>query len=127
MLALAFEAEAASPGSHGQVVDLSGASQGQAVRLSGAAEGTFVEFSGVEVAAAGGYDLTIFYLSEKDRDGGVSVNGGSPARFTFAGQGENGAIGSVTVRVDLAAGTNTILIGTPGGAPVSLDLLTVTG
>jgi hypothetical protein len=125
--AVSFEAEAAEPGSHGQVVPLAGASGGQAVKLSGARDGTFVQFSGVSVATSGSYDLTIFFAAEQDRAGAISVGDGSPASVTFPSPGGEGTLGAVTVPVQLAAGDNTLVIGTSGGAPLFVDQITITG
>jgi hypothetical protein len=126
VLVAALEAEAAEPGSHGQVTALTGASGGQVVRLSGRPDGTFVEFTGVTVPEPGRYQLTVFYSSEQDRDGSVTVNGGGPAAVTFGSTGAGG-ISTVSLTVELAGDGNTILIGTAGGAPVSLDQITLTG
>jgi hypothetical protein len=124
---LSFEAEAAERGSHGQVVALDGASGGEAVRLNGNRDGTFVQFSGVSVGEAGRYELTVFYSSDQSRTAGIAVGDGSPEFVTFPSRGGAGDIGSVTLGVQLAAGANTLLIGTDGGAPLSIDRITVTG
>jgi hypothetical protein len=123
-----FEAERAQVGSHGQVTSLAGASGGQVVRLNGRADGTFVQFTGVTVAEPGGYRLTVFYFSEQRRTGTVVVNGGSPEPVTFPARGAGGGTGSVSLSVELAGGGgNTIRIATDGGAPVSVDRITIGG
>lgn len=121
-----YEAEAAEPGSHGQTVSMDGASGGQVVRLSGNSDGTFVRFPDVRVDESGRYELTVFYFCEQTRTGTISVNDESHTSVTFPARGEDG-IGSVAATVDLAAGANVIWIGTPGGAPLSLDRITVDG
>jgi hypothetical protein len=127
LLTLSFEAEAAERGSRGQVVGFDGASGGQVVRLNGNRDGTFVQFPGVSVSEAGRYELTVFYFSDQSRTAGIAVGDGSPEFVTFPSRGEAGDIGSVTLGVQLAAGANTVVIGTDGGAPLSIDRITVTG
>jgi hypothetical protein len=125
--ASSFEAEDAERGSHGQVVAFDGASGGQVVRLNGNRDGTFVQFPGVSVSEAGRYELTVFYFSDQSRTAGIAVGDGSPEFVTFPSRGEAGDIGSVALGVQLAAGANTVVIGTDGGAPLSIDRITVTG
>jgi hypothetical protein len=122
-----YEAEAAGLGSHAQVADFDGAAGGQVVRLSGNRDGTFVSFTGVTAVDSGRYEVTIAYFCDQDRSGAVSVNGGSSASVNFPSRGEGGSIGSVTVSVDLASGGNTIQVSSPGGAPLSIDQIVVSG
>lgn len=126
-VSLSFEVEAGQLGSHGQVVTLDDASGGQAVRLSGNREGTFVQLPEVDVAATGAYQLTIFYLSEQDRTATVAVGDAAAESVSLPSRSETGTFGAVTVTVQLSAGGNAIVIATPGGAPVYLDRVTVTG
>jgi hypothetical protein len=126
-LAGAYEAEAAEPGSHAQVTSLTGASGGQVVRLTGNRNGTFVQFSGVTVGQPGRYTLTVFYAAEQRHTGTVAVNDGAAVPVTFPATGGAGGIGSVTLPVELAGGGNTIWISSAGGAPLSLDQITVSG
>jgi hypothetical protein len=125
VLAGSYEAEAAEPGSHGQVTSLAGASGGQVVRLSGNRSGTFVQFTGVTVGTPGRYRLTVFYATEQRRTGTIVVNDGPPASVTFPSTVAAGGIGSVSVPVELTGGGNTIWIGSAGGAPLSLDQITL--
>jgi hypothetical protein len=125
--ALSFEAEAAERGSHGQVVALDGASGGEAVRLSGNRDGTFVQFADVSVAEAGRYELIVFYFSDQTRTAGIAVGDAAPEFVNFPSRAEAGTVGSVTLGVQLGAGANTVVIGTDGGAPLSIDRITVSG
>lgn len=122
----AYEAEAAQPGSHGQVTSMSGASGGQVVRLNGRREGTFVQFTGVAVAETGRYRLTIRYFTDQPREATVVVNDGSPDSVSLPARSESDGIGAVTLPVRLAGGDgNTVWIGTSGGAPVAIDTITI--
>jgi hypothetical protein len=121
---VAQEAEDAELGDHAQVVSLDGASAGQAVRLSGAESGRFVRFTTV-APVSGSYDLTVFYVTEQAKAGALSVNDESPIGFTFEPGGEAEAPGSVTVSVELAAGENTVLVGSSGGTPMFLDRIAI--
>lgn len=120
-----FEAESAELGSHARVDRFDGAAGGQVVRLTGNAAGTFLVFPDVAVVDSGQYEVVIGYFAERDRVGAISVSGGSPAEITFPGRGEGGGIGSVTAPVRLAAGTNTILVSSTGGAPLSIDAIAI--
>ncbi|MGH3681820.1 MAG: delta endotoxin C-terminal domain-containing protein, partial [Natronosporangium sp.] len=121
-----YEAEAGEAGSHGQVVGMDGASGGQVVRLSGNRSGTFVRFTDVVAAEPGPYQLTIFYFCDQGRDGTVSINNEDHLTVEFPSRGEGGTVGPVTVSTTLAAGINTIWIGTSGGSPLSLDRIALT-
>lgn len=124
----AYEAEAAQPGSHGQVTSMSGASGGQVVRLTGSARGAFVQFTGVAVPEAGDYQLTIRYFTDQPRRvATVVVNDGSPDSVSLPARTESDGIGAVALPVRLAAGDgNTVWIGTTGGSPVAIDAITIT-
>jgi hypothetical protein len=55
----------------------------------------------------------------------VTVNGGEPTSVQFPGNDDSDAVGSVSVRLPLAAGPNTIEFGNRTGSAPDLDRIVV--
>lgn len=87
-----------------------------------------VKFTDVEVPAAGDYALTLFYLSDADRDAYVCVNDGEKLYHSFASQGAVSGqyIGFKTIIVTLDKGVNTIAIGNENDVAPSFDRAVLT-
>lgn len=87
----------------------------QSYRRSGA-----IEFT-ANVPVAGRYELTIFYVSGERRDAYLSVNGASPRRLSFPGQGRWDTVHAARLRIELAPGRNSIALGNPWDRMPRLD------
>jgi hypothetical protein len=81
-----------------------------------------LRFNGVTAQAGGGCTLVIFYATNSDRSGWVRVDDGGLQPVSYPSTGGFGRIGSVTVRVELLVGLNTIEF---GGSSPALDRITV--
>ena len=126
-LATSYEAEAAAntiAGGAG-VTACSTCSGGQKVGFVG--EGGTVTFNGVSVPSAGTYQVTIAYLdgSATGRQADVSVNGGSAQPVQFTPTGSFSTVGTMTVPLQLAAGTNTIEFSDPSAFAPDFDRIIV--
>jgi hypothetical protein len=126
-LATSYEAEAAAntiAGGAG-VTACPTCSGGEKVGFVG--EGGTVTFNGVSVPSAGTYQVTIAYLdgSATGRQADVSVNGGSAQLVQFTPTGSFSTVGTMTVPLQLAAGTNTIEFSDPSAFAPDFDRIIV--
>ena len=108
-----LEAEHAALTGGAQVKPCSSASNGEYVNTF-EYSGNGIRFDNLIVGESGTYDLKIDYVSKNVRVMDVEVNGGTPQRYTFASSGnwcwEGGVPASLTVTVELTAGSNQILL-----------------
>jgi hypothetical protein len=123
-----YEAEA--PGntlSGGAVVAAcAGCSGGAKVGYIG--NGGVLAIHGVNGGGGGSRTVTVYYASGENRSATLSVNGAGGTSVNFPSTGDWSAVGSVTVTVNLAAGTgNTITISNPSGWAPDIDRVTVGG
>jgi len=90
-------------------------------------DGTVLVFNKVNVAEAGTVTLTIAYLNgdAAARRAQLSVDGGSALWLTFAPTGGWNTVATLTVKVALRAGDNTIQLGNPIDMAPDFDRLTV--
>ncbi|HEU5417015.1 MAG TPA: NEW3 domain-containing protein [Streptosporangiaceae bacterium] len=88
-------------------------------------EGGTLTFTGVTAPSAGTYHVTIAYCDGSGRPAQVSVNGGTPQDLQFTSTGSFSTVGTMTVALPLAAGTNTIEFGDPGAYAPDFDRLIV--
>jgi hypothetical protein len=125
---IVVEAESAANALRGeaQAREAVGASGGLVVSSIGADAGSTLRFAGIRVPAAGTYSLTVFYLSDPDRTASLRVNG-SARTVAFPGTGDPDTVASLSLRVNLAAGANTVEFAGTGELAPDLDRLTVTG
>ncbi|PYC64311.1 hypothetical protein C7C45_30615 [Micromonospora arborensis] len=108
-----------------------GCSSGQKVGFLG--NGGTVAFNAVQAPVAGTYTLRIGYLSEDARAFTVAVNGGTAQTVSPPRSGKGNAgnpsgweiVRDVDVSVTLAAGSNTVTIGNPGGYAPDIDRIIV--
>jgi alpha galactosidase A-like protein/alpha galactosidase C-like protein/alpha-galactosidase-like CBM13-containing protein/alpha-galactosidase-like protein len=126
-LATSYEAEAAAntiAGGAGATA-CSTCSGGQKVGFVG--EGGTLTFNSVTVPSAGTYQVTIAYLdgSATGRQADVSVNGGSGQLVQFTPTGSFSTVGTLTVPLTLAAGTNTIEFSNASGYAPDFDRIIV--
>jgi Carbohydrate binding module (family 35) len=90
-------------------------------------EGGTLTFTGVTVVSAGTYNVTIAYCdgSATGRPATISVNGGTPQDLTFTPSGSFSTVGTMTVPLQLSAGTNTIEFADPSAYTPDLDRIIV--
>ncbi len=121
-----YEAEASANTLGGQaaVRSSSGASGGAVVGYVGNGTANYLQFNNVN-AAAGARPVTIFYASGATRSLTASANGGAATSVSTPSTGGWDTVGSVTVTLTLAAGTNTIRIGGATGWAPDIDRIVV--
>jgi hypothetical protein len=105
-----YEAEAAGNTFSGAAVAAacSGCSGGEKVRFIGGNTSNFLVFNNINVASAGSYTLTIYYVVNGTRSFSISVNGGAAMNFTVSGTTWNAPGTPVSVTIPLNAGNNSI-------------------
>ena len=122
-----YEAEAAANtlGGGAKVATCTGCSGGQKVGFLG--NGGTLTVNGVTVPAEGDYAVTIAYLDGSDtgRQLQVSADGGAPQTVAFTPTGSFNTVGTTTVTLHLAAGTNTIAFANPTAYGPDLDRVLV--
>jgi hypothetical protein len=91
-----------------RIHNVGNASGGHTIGNLGRGGGNSLRFNGINVPQTGTYTLTIFYISgDGDRAAAVNVNG-ILNTVTFPSTGDWDTIGSLTTRISLRAGNNTI-------------------
>jgi hypothetical protein len=81
----------------------------------------------VTAPAAGTYQVTIAYLdgSASGRQAMISVNGGAPQTVSLTPTGSFSRVGTMTVPLQLTAGTNTIEFSNPAAYAPDFDRIIV--
>jgi hypothetical protein len=105
-----IEAEAGANTLNGtaRIHNVSAASGGHTIGNIGKGTKNTLRINGLNVPQTGTYTLTIFYISgDGSRAAAVNVNG-IVNTVTFPGTGDWDTIGSLTTRISLRAGTNSI-------------------
>jgi hypothetical protein len=92
-------------------------------------QGGTLTFNDVSVPAAGTYQVTIAYLdgSATGRQAGLSVTGGTAQFVQFTPTGSFSTVGTLTVPLTLAAGSNTIEFSNPSAYAPDFDRIIVAG
>jgi hypothetical protein len=124
--AISYEAEAPTNtiGGSATVYDCTVCSGGKKVGYLGS--GGFVQFNNVNVASAGLYTLTIYYLDgDSGRPAYLSFNGGTGVLIDFHGNGNWGSVQSMQIPVQLQAGNNTIKFYDPEAWSPDVDRIVV--
>jgi len=85
-----------------------------------------VRFTGLDVPAAGRYDLVVHYVCAEPRSATIRVNGERVGRYDFPATGGWETVKTMTVRLPLAAGPNTVEISNPDTWAPDLDRVTLT-
>jgi hypothetical protein len=124
-----FEAESAVNTLTGDahVRAVADASGGEVITDIGGGEGNTLRFNQVLVPTDGVYTLAIYYASVDNRSFTISVDGGPGVSVRFAATGDSEIVGSLTLRVRLAGGANTIEFGNPADRAPDIDEITVGG
>ena len=124
--AISYEAEAPTNTISGSatVYDCTVCSGGKKVGYLG--NGGSVQFNNVNVASAGLYTLTIYYLDgDAGRPAYLSFNGGTGVLTDFHGNGDWGSVQSMQIPVQLQAGNNTIQFYDPEAWSPDIDHIVV--
>jgi hypothetical protein len=123
---VSYEAEASGNTRGGQaaVRSSAGASGGAVVGYVGNGTANYLQFNNVS-ATAGAHAIAISYASGEDRSLTIAANGGTATTVSTPSTGGWDTIGTVTVRLNLNAGANTIRIGNPGGWAPDIDRIVV--
>ena len=102
----------------------SGCSGGQKVGFVGS--GGTLTFNGVTAPSAGNYDMTIYYLNgPPGRDAVITTDGTSSQTVSFTPTTDFNTVGTMTVSVPLAAGSNTIEFSNPAAFAPDFDRIAV--
>ncbi|MDG4824251.1 CBM35 domain-containing protein [Asanoa sp. WMMD1127] len=79
----------------------------------------------VQVARAGDYDVVIAYVADEQRRAAIEVNRDFVGRVDFPSTGSRETVRTMTVRLPLAAGPNTIEFGNSDGWAPDFDRITL--
>lgn len=120
-----LEAEAADLDGWASTRRVDSASGGRVVTRIGYRRGTLT-FSTPAMPRAGDYDVVVYYVADDPRRAEIEVNGRDAGRFEFASTGSWESVKTMTVRLPLAAGPNTVEISNSDGWAPDLDRITVT-
>jgi hypothetical protein len=101
------------------------ASGGEVITDIGGGEGNALRFNQVRVPASGVYTLSIYYVSAVDGSLTISIDRAPAVSIGFAGTGDGETVGSLTLRVQLDNGANTIEFGNPFDGGPDIDRITV--
>ncbi len=126
-LATSYEAEAPGNTLAGGAVVASCTTCSGGEKVGFVGSGGTLTFNGVTVPAAGTYQVTIAYLdgSATGRQAMISVNGGTPQTVSFIPTGSFDTVGTMTVPLQLTAGSNTIEFGNPAAYAPDFDRIIV--
>lgn len=126
-LATSYEAESAANTIAGGVGTASCSTCSGGAKVGSVGEGGTLTFNGVDVESAGTYQVTIVYLdgSPTGRQADISVNGSAPQTVSFTPTGSFSTMGTTTVSLQLAAGSNTIELANPAGFSPDFDRIIV--
>jgi hypothetical protein len=124
--ATSHEAEAAGNTLAGGAVAQSCATCSGGSKVGFVGQGGTLSFP-VTVSSGGTYDVTIAYCdgSATGRPADVSVNGAAPQDLSFAPTGGFNTVGTLTVPLQLTAGTNTIEFADPAAFTPDFDRIIV--
>ncbi|GIF66423.1 hypothetical protein Ais01nite_44580 [Asanoa ishikariensis] len=120
-----LEAEAADLDGWARTRQVDSASGGRVVTGVGYRRGELT-FSGVNAPRAGQYDLVIYYVADDSRRASIEVNGQSVGRFDFPSTGSWDTVKTMTVRLPLAAGPNTVELSNSDGWAPDFDRIALT-
>jgi len=125
--ATSYEAEAAGNTLAGGAVVTACPTCSGGAKVGYVGDGGTLTFTGVTAPSAGTYQVTIAYLDGSGRQADVSVNGGPPQLIQFTPTGSFSTVGTMTVPLPLAAGSNTIEFSNPSGYAPDFDRIIVPG
>ncbi|HEX6968668.1 MAG TPA: hypothetical protein VF174_07670 [Micromonosporaceae bacterium] len=126
---LSVEAEGQLAERHGTATprDLASASGGRIVTGIGAGEGNFIRFA-VTAPSTGVYTVQVHYVATEPRHGRFTINDRQQRMVRFAATGDGwGTVGTVSLRLTLQAGVNTIEFGNRDAPAPDLDRIVISG
>ena len=125
--ATSYEAEAAGNTLAGGAVVASCTTCSGGKKVGFIGSGGTLTFNGVTAPSAGTYQVTIAYLdgSATGRQAQISVDGGAPQTVSFTPTGSFSTVGTMTVPLQLTAGSNTIEFGNPSDFAPDFDRIVV--
>ncbi len=121
-----YEAEASTNTLTGAaaVSNCAGCSGGKKVGFVG--KGASLTFNGVTAPSDGNYDVTVAYLNGPPaRQATVSVDGETPQTVSFTPTADFNTVGTMTIRLHLLAGSNTIELANPSDYAPDFDRILV--
>jgi Alpha galactosidase A/NPCBM-associated, NEW3 domain of alpha-galactosidase/Alpha galactosidase C-terminal beta sandwich domain/Carbohydrate binding module (family 35) len=126
-LATSYEAEAPGNTLAGGAVVAGCPTCSGGAKVGFVGSGGTLTFNGVTVPSAGSYRVTIAYLdgSATGRQAQISVNGGAPQTVSFTPTGSFSAVGTMTLPLQLTAGSNTIGFANPPAFAPDFDRIVV--
>lgn len=125
---LSVEAESPENERGGQTFprSLAAASGGIVISHVGKRPANTLRFAGVTVPDAGSYTVTVYYVSPNQRQAAIAVNGQPVTTPSFPATGGNGgSVGSLSIRLPLVAGANTVEFGNAIAWAPDLDRIVV--
>ncbi|GIF76548.1 CBM35 domain-containing protein [Asanoa siamensis] len=120
-----LEAESADLDGWARTRSVPSASGGRVVTGVGYRRGELT-FSGLTAPRAGEYELVISYTSDGGRRASIEVNGQRVGSFDFAFTGGRDTVKTMTVRLPLAAGPNTVEFSNSDGWGPDFDRIALT-
>jgi hypothetical protein len=124
---VSHEAEAATNVLTGEarIRAVAGASGGQVITNIGGARTNALRFNRVVVPVDGVYTLVVHYISPGDRNATVSINDGRFVSLMFAATNDGNTVGSLTLRIKLDNGINSIEFSNPAAPAPDIDRIIV--
>ncbi len=126
-LGTSYEAESAANTLAGGAVVASCSTCSGGKKVGYVGSGGTLTFNGITAPSAGTYKVTVVYCSGNERPGQVSVNGGPPQSLSFPSTGSFNTTGTMTLSLQLNAGSNTIEFGDPSAYAPDFDRIIVAG
>jgi hypothetical protein len=124
-ISIEAESSAAVRSGRASVRGLAGASGGAVVTGIGDHPKNLVRFTDITVPADGTYTVTFHYVTAEPRRARVTVNWGEPTTVDFPGSGNWDTVETMSVRLPLATGPNTIEFGNRNSWAPDLDRIVV--
>ncbi|GAA1848631.1 hypothetical protein [Asanoa iriomotensis] len=120
-----IEAEDADLDGWARTRQVDSASGGEVVTGIGRHRGELT-FSGLDAPRAGDYDVVFSFVADDRRELSVRVNGRDAGRFDFPSSGGWETVQTMTVRLPLAAGPNTVELSNSDGWAPDIDRIALT-
>ncbi|HEX7734012.1 MAG TPA: protein kinase [Ktedonobacteraceae bacterium] len=91
-------------------------------------QGGTLLFNGIRAGKTAAYKITFYFVDGRgDRSASISINGGPALAYTFHGANDNNwnEVQTLTITVQLTAGTNTLFISNPSASAPDIDRVVV--
>jgi non-reducing end alpha-L-arabinofuranosidase len=123
-----YEAESSANTLGGRAVVVACTVCSGGLKVGNVGKGGTLQFNNIQVSSSGTHTLTFSYIDgDAGRTAQMSINGGAATTVTFHGtnNGNWNALQSMTISVQLKAGSNTILFSNASAAAPDFDRITV--